>query len=110
MTAPRPTASVSFNDPSNQLTDLRAQIVSNVEYAWATWSNVLNSAASIEIAITVASVGRANGASASSAYIGPYNGMNLYQGGAGYELAGGRDVTGANPDIAINIDPAYVRN
>ncbi len=110
MAEPRPTASVSFNDPSNQLADLRAQIVSNMDYAWQVWSNVLNSPANIEIGITVASVGRANGGSASSGYVGPYNGMTLYQGGAGFELATGRDVTGTNPDIVITVDPAYVRN
>jgi Ca2+-binding RTX toxin-like protein len=110
MTAPRPTASISFNDPSNQLADLRAQIVSNVDYAWQTWSSVLNSAANIEIGITVASVGRANGGAASNDYLGPYNGLNLYQGGPTRELATGRDVTGANPDIVITIDPAYARS
>jgi Ca2+-binding RTX toxin-like protein len=86
------------------------ETVSNAGYAWQLWSEVLNSPANIEIGITVASVGRANGASASSAYLGSYNGLNLYQGGAGRELAAGIDVTGANPDIVINLDPAYVRN
>lgn len=78
------------------------ETVSNAGYAWQLWPDVLNSPADIEIGITVASVGRANGASASSACLAPDNGQTLYQGGAG--RGGRRD--GRDPRPRHHLHPA----
>ncbi|GJE61183.1 calcium-binding protein [Methylobacterium trifolii] len=112
MAAPQPTFTVSFDDPSNQASDLRASLIANILYASGLWAQYLNSSANIEILLRIDStaVGRAQGGSASTGVVGTYNGMTLYQDSAGFELATGRDVTGTGPDLVITVDPAYLRN
>ncbi|MGU3537709.1 calcium-binding protein [Methylobacterium sp. A54F] len=110
MPAPNPTFSVTVDDPSGQVADLRNAIIANVAYAGALWAQFLNSSANIEVRVEIAAVGRANGASASSGAIGTSGGLTLYQDGAPLELATGRDVTGAGADILIRLDPTYARN
>ena len=111
MVAPTPSVSVTINDPSNQLSDLSAQIISNVQYAWQIWAQYLNSTATIEVAVNVGATasGRAAAASASSGQVGTFNGLTLLEDSTPLKLATGRDVTGANPDLVITIDPTYAR-
>lgn len=113
MPAPRPTFTVTVDDPTGAQADIDAAVQANVQAAAAEWSRYLVGAASIEIEVDYQALGQgtiAVGGSASSAYVGQSDGLPIYQESVPFELATGRDVTGSGPDMTISVNPRELRS
>lgn len=107
------TFSVTFDASASALTSTeRADIVSHVQEAGRRWATVVGVAAprSIEVLVLVDTIPTANGASATTQFIGQIGGRDTYEQGAAYELRTGIDPNGADPDARITFGLDYLRN
>lgn len=105
---------VSFDASAGVLSDTeRAQLASHLQEAGRRWVAGLYVVGprSIEIEVRVdPGAARANGGSATSAFVGVVGGRNTFEQGAAHELRTGEDPNGVLADIRIGINTAYLRD
>jgi hypothetical protein len=103
---------VSINDTTGRYTALYSTMIQNCRIAGQTWSNkiITSPSASIEVQVNILDVpsNRGGGGSVTHVYVGKKNGINTFEQGAAAELKSGVDPNGADPDIAIELDPDYI--
>ena len=104
------TATVTFNDPMAAFAAYYPVLTLNTIAAAQRWGQYLASNAVLEIEISftdATGTGTASARSATSVFIGEWNGLRLFQ-GAGHEVATGIDANGSRPDVFIDIAPAHL--
>jgi hypothetical protein len=105
------TATVTFNDPRAAFAAYYPLLTLNTVAAAQRWGQYLASNAVLEIEISftdVSGTGTASARSASSVFIGEWNGLRLFQGAGGHEVATGIDANGSLPDIFIDFAPRHL--
>lgn len=108
-----PVFNISFDTSANVLTAAeRDNVTSHLQAAGRRWCRYLpiTGSPSIEIRVLVADIPTANGASASTVYIGSINGRDTYEQGVAYELRSGEDPNGADADANITFGLDYLRS
>ena len=108
-----PVFDVAFDASASMLTaQERAEVTRHVQAAGRRWCRALavTTSPTIEMVVSVADIPTANGASASTAYIGTIGGRDTYEQGVAHELRTGEDPNGTDPDANITFGLAYLRN
>ncbi|MEN0076301.1 MAG: hypothetical protein AAGC69_18090, partial [Paracraurococcus sp.] len=98
---------VSVVDAAGAADDAALQAL--VEAAAAQWSQYIHGFGSIDIQVTVAPTTRANAGPGGYVRTGTAGSLPLYEATAAAEIRTGQDANGSNPDIFINVDPAYLQ-
>ncbi len=104
---------VAFDASASMLTaDERAEITSHIQEAGRRWVAVIGVAGSrsIEVNVAIDTIPTANGASATTAFIGTIGGRDTYEQGVASELRTGVDPNDAAPDANITFGLDYLRN
>jgi hypothetical protein len=105
------TTTVTFSDPRSSFAAFYPDLINTTRAAVSRWAQYLDGNAALEIQIdfdddspnVLASAG-----SATSIFIGEWNGIDQFQSGAVYEIATGIDLTGTRPDVLISISPRFL--
>jgi hypothetical protein len=110
--SPSPTFTYTISDPNNYLGTKKTLMMENLKAAAKLWAAKFKSSASLHVKIDVfhTPTNFFGGASVTKAYIGTYNGLNVAEEGALYEMRTGKDPNGTQPDITLWVDPDYLNN
>jgi hypothetical protein len=104
---------VSFTDPGSTYSAYYADITRNVQAAGADWMSRFNITVNttLDVNIGFANIPTANGASATSSFVGTSAGIDIFEQGAAAKIKTGVDVNGAAADINFNIGiNGYLQN
>jgi hypothetical protein len=102
---------VSVNDPGSTFQAYYEPIESNLSAALNEYSSLLvsNTPSSIQIEIGFSSsVTRSTGYSATSVFVGDFEGTNVFAQGVASEIATGMDPNGPAPDLYLKFQPSYL--
>jgi len=102
--------SIAFDDPTNALNaTVRPLLESHAIAAGERWANFLIGDAAVEVVIrTNAAIPFAEGSSVTSSFVEINGTFNVFEQGMTAELRTGVDPNGADYDVLIEINPAYV--
>jgi hypothetical protein len=107
------TWTVSFDDPGGTHSAFYDRIDSHLRAAGQRWGQYMTPAANTTINTQVSfttNVPFTTGRSATSTFVGVWNGLDLFEQGVGTMIRTGADPNGAAADILIQINPNYMQN
>jgi hypothetical protein len=106
------TFSVTFEDPAATFSPAtRASVESHVVAAGQRWANYLVGDAAIEVVIqSSTAIPYAEGRSVTNKFVHTNGALNVFEQGMTAELRSGVDPNGAEPDVLIQLNPAYALN
>ncbi|QYK53360.1 MAG: PEP-CTERM sorting domain-containing protein [Fimbriimonadaceae bacterium] len=107
------TFSVQFDDPGSTQSAYYSALTSVIQASGQDWASRFVTDPgnpNITVKVSFANIPTANGASATTAFVGSSGGFNIFDQGAAHKLKTGIDMNGADADINFTVGTNYLAN